>query len=97
MSRNIDLENYDDLIKETETLYQHLLEWYEQFCMDSVEVGSASEKRYCKASVKSAVEIIEHLRSARFANEFRNRTGEVDHDSHHHTNPSYGGVGYFDK
>ena len=74
-NNNIDLANYDDMIKEAETVYQHLLEWYEQFALIDPEKVSLHEKRYCKESIQDIVGVIDSLRAARYSNELWNRTG----------------------
>lgn len=75
-TKNLDLANYDDMIKEAETVYQHLLEWYEQFALIDPEKVSAHEKRHCKESIRNVIGVIDSLRAARYSNELKNRTGE---------------------
>lgn len=74
--QNTDLANYDDMIAEAETVYEHLLEWYEQFSLTDPAKVSVHEKRHCKESLQSIVSVIDSLRGARYSNELYNRTGE---------------------
>lgn len=73
---NTDLANYYDMIAEAETVYQHLLEWYEQFSLTDPEKVSVHEKRHCKESLRNIVGVIDSLRGAACSNELYNRTGE---------------------
>jgi molecular chaperone GrpE (heat shock protein) len=73
---NTDLANYDDMIAEAETMYEHLLEWYEQFTLIDPAKVSTQEAHRCKDSLQSIVSVIDSLRRARYSNELYNRTGE---------------------